>query len=73
LGDGATNEAGVDDQFLGPSQLLRASAVRCHNLIVDRKYQFVFIFPPVPVEGATDSNRCPIAVTRQPRTTEWAS
>jgi hypothetical protein len=45
----------------------------CHNLIVDWKYQFMFIFPPVPVEGATGSNSCPIAVTRQPRTTEWAS
>jgi hypothetical protein len=44
-----------------------------HKLIVDRKYQFVFIFPPVPVKGATGSNGCPIAVTRQPRTTEWAS
>jgi len=44
-----------------------------HKLIVDRKYQLVFILPPVPVKGATGSNGCPIAVTRQPRTTEWAS
>jgi hypothetical protein len=43
------------------------------ELIVDRNYQFVFIFPPVPVKGATGSNGCPIEVTRQPRTTEWAS
>jgi hypothetical protein len=42
-------------------------------LIVDRKCQSVFIFSPVPVKGATGSNGCPIAVTRQPRTTEWAS
>jgi len=33
------------------------------DLIADRKYQFVFIFPPVPVKGATGSNGCPIAVT----------
>src|SRR5436190_1107643 len=33
------------------------------DLIADRKYQFVLIFPPVPVKGATGSNGCPIAVT----------
>jgi len=33
------------------------------DLITDRKYQFVFIFPPAPVKGATGSNGCPIAVT----------
>jgi hypothetical protein len=43
------------------------------ELIVDRKCQFVFIFPPVPMTGAIGSNGCPIAVTREPRTTEWAS
>jgi hypothetical protein len=43
------------------------------ELIVDRKCQFVFIFPPVSMKGATGSNGCPIAVTREPRTTEWAS
>jgi kynurenine formamidase len=33
------------------------------ELIADKKYQFVFIFPPTPVKGATGSNGCPIAVT----------
>jgi kynurenine formamidase len=33
------------------------------ELIADRKYQFVFIFPPVPIKGATGSNGGPIAVT----------
>ncbi|HVH78640.1 MAG TPA: cyclase family protein [Stellaceae bacterium] len=33
------------------------------ELIADKKYQFVFIFPPVPIKGATGSNGCPIAVT----------
>jgi kynurenine formamidase len=33
------------------------------ELIADKKYQFVFIFPPVPIKGATGSNGCPIAIT----------
>ena len=33
------------------------------DLIADKKYQFVFIFPPTPIKGATGSNGCPIAVT----------
>src|SRR5712671_6275469 len=33
------------------------------DLIADRKYQFVFIFTPAPIKGATGSNGCPIAVT----------
>jgi len=33
------------------------------SLIADRKYQFVFIFVPAPIKGATGSNGCPIAVT----------
>jgi len=33
------------------------------ELIAEKKYQFVYIFPPVPIKGATGSNGCPIAVT----------
>jgi kynurenine formamidase len=33
------------------------------DLIADRKYQFVFIFAPAPIKGATGSNGCPIAIT----------
>jgi kynurenine formamidase len=33
------------------------------ELIADRKYQFVYIFTPAPIKGATGSNGCPIAVT----------
>jgi hypothetical protein len=33
------------------------------ELIADRKYQFVFIFAPDPIKGATGSNGSPIAVT----------
>jgi kynurenine formamidase len=33
------------------------------GLIADKKYQFVFIFAPAPIKGATGSNGCPIAVT----------
>jgi len=33
------------------------------ELIADRKYQFVFIFAPAPIKGATGSNGTPIAIT----------
>ena len=33
------------------------------ELIADRKYQFVYIFTPVPIKGATGSTGCPIAIT----------
>ena len=33
------------------------------DLIKDGKYQFVFIFSPAPIKGATGSNGAPIAVT----------
>ncbi len=33
------------------------------DLIAERKYQFVYIFTPAPITGATGSNGCPIAVT----------
>ena len=33
------------------------------ELIADRKYQFLFIFVPAPIKGATGSNGSPIAVT----------
>jgi hypothetical protein len=33
------------------------------DLIVDRKYQFVFLFVPGPIKGATGSSGCPIALT----------
>jgi len=33
------------------------------DLIAAGKYQFVYIFAPTPIKGATGSNGCPIAVT----------
>jgi hypothetical protein len=33
------------------------------GLIADRKYQFVYIFSPAPIKGATGSNGGPIALT----------
>ena len=33
------------------------------ELIADKKYQFVFVFVPAPIKGATGSNGSPIAVT----------
>jgi kynurenine formamidase len=32
-------------------------------LIADRKYQFVYVFAPAPIKGATGSNGSPIAIT----------
>jgi kynurenine formamidase len=33
------------------------------ELIAERKYQFVYVFTPAPIKGATGSNGCPIAIT----------
>ena len=33
------------------------------ELLADRKYQFVYVFVPVPIKGATGSPGCPIAIT----------
>ncbi len=33
------------------------------DLLADRKYQFVYMFTPSPIKGATGSNGCPIAIT----------
>jgi kynurenine formamidase len=33
------------------------------ELIAERKYQFVYVFTPSPIKGATGSNGCPIALT----------
>jgi kynurenine formamidase len=33
------------------------------ELIADRKYQFVYVFTPAPIKGATGSIGCPIAIT----------
>ena len=33
------------------------------DLIAERKYQFVYMFTPSPIKGATGSNGCPIAMT----------
>ena len=33
------------------------------GLLADRKYQFMYVFVPVPIKGATGSPGCPIAIT----------
>ena len=33
------------------------------ELLADRKYQFMYMFVPVPIKGATGSPGCPIAIT----------
>jgi len=40
-----------------------AASVEDDELIADRKYQFVYVFTPSPIKGATGSNGCPIAMT----------
>lgn len=37
--------------------------LRFDELIADGKYQFVYMFTPVPIKGATGSIGCPIAIT----------
>ena len=32
-------------------------------LLAERKYQFMYVFVPVPIKGATGSPGCPIAIT----------
>ena len=51
------------------AELIRKNGIYNHEnldftgLIADRKYQFVYIFSPAPIKGATGSNGGPIAVT----------
>lgn len=50
-------------------ELLAKNGIHIHEnlqfdaLIADRKYQFVYIFSPIPIKGATGSPGGPIAVT----------
>ncbi|HJQ58665.1 MAG TPA: cyclase family protein [Vineibacter sp.] len=55
--------------FVVHSELITKHGIFNHEnldfegLIADRKYQFVYIFSPAPIKGATGSNGGPIAVT----------
>ena len=51
------------------SELLTRNGIFNHEnltfdtLLADRKYQFVYVFVPVPIKGATGSPGSPIAIT----------
>ena len=58
-----------DLAFVVHSELICKQGIYNHEnldfttLIADKKYQFVYIFSPAPIKGATGSNGGPIAVT----------
>ncbi len=55
--------------FVVHSELITKHGIFNHEnldftaLIADRKYQFVYVFSPAPIKGATGSNGGPIAIT----------
>ena len=55
--------------FLVHKELLAKNGIFNHEnlvfdeLLADRKYQFTYVFVPVPIKGATGSPGCPIAIT----------
>ena len=58
-----------DLAFVVHAELITKNGIYNHEnldftgLIADRKYQFVYIFSPAPIKGATGSNGGPMAVT----------
>jgi kynurenine formamidase len=53
----------VHAELLTKNGILNHENLRFDDLIADRKYQFVYVFAPAPIKGATGSNGCPIAMT----------
>ena len=62
---GAGTGAGTahDDPAVAFNQSMAVATLTFDELIADRKYQFVYIFAPVPLKGATGSAGTPLAVT----------
>jgi kynurenine formamidase len=58
-----------DLAFVVHAELITKNGIYNHEnldftgLIADRKYQFVYIFSPAPIKGATGSNGGPMAIT----------
>lgn len=50
-------------ELLAKHGILNHGSLVFDELIADRKYQFVYVFVPVPFKGATGSPGCPIAIT----------
>ncbi len=53
----------VHGELITKNGIFLSENMQFNDLIRDRKYQFVYIFSPVPIKGATGSINSPIAVT----------
>jgi len=53
----------VHAELITKNGIFNHENLRFDDLIEDRKYQFVYIFSPAPIKGATGSNGGPMAVT----------
>ena len=59
----ATQAYPVHGELLTKHGILNHENLAFDELLADRKYQFVYVFVPVPLKGATGSPGCPIAIT----------
>jgi kynurenine formamidase len=53
----------VHEELLAKHGIFNHENLRFDDLLADRKYQFMYVFVPVPIVGATGSPGCPIAIT----------
>jgi kynurenine formamidase len=53
----------VHGELITKNGIVNHENLNFEELVRDRKYQFVYIFCPSPIKGATGSHGCPIAVT----------
>ena len=51
------------DELIAKNGIYNHENLDFTSLLADKKYQFVYIFSPAPIQGATGSNGGPIAVT----------
>jgi kynurenine formamidase len=53
----------VHGELLAKNGIFNHENLVFDELVADRKYQFMYVFVPVPLKGATGSPGCPIALT----------
>jgi kynurenine formamidase len=53
----------VHGELITKQGILNHENLALDELAAERKYQFVYVFVPVPIKGATGSPGCPIAIT----------
>ena len=53
----------VHGELIAKNGIVNHENLNFDELVRDRKYQFVYIFCPSPIKGATGSHGSPIAVT----------